>query len=86
MIIRAAEPISAAKKMIKKDNIESKVLIGKAGALLSFRRSGTLRRAGYIEAGVPFNQTITVGGQNIQYTAYKFADGLINIGRIHGVK
>jgi len=40
----------------------------------------------FIEVGKPFNQVITVNGQSIQYTAYKFSDGTINIGRIHGVK
>ena len=45
-VIRAVEPISAAKKMIKKDNIESKVLIGKVGALLLQRRKRSFRRAG----------------------------------------
>lgn len=40
----------------------------------------------YIKAGNPFNQIIVVGGQRIQYTAYKLPDGIINVGRIHGVK
>jgi len=39
-----------------------------------------------VVAGKPFNQIIEVAGQKIQYTAFKFQDGMINIGRIHGVK
>jgi RHS repeat-associated protein len=35
--------------------------------------------------GKPFNQIINVQGKNIQYTAYKLADGSFNIGRIHGI-
>ena len=41
--------------------------------------------ASQITPGQPFNQVIVVGGQRIQYTAYKLSDGTINIGRIHGV-
>jgi RHS repeat-associated core domain len=40
----------------------------------------------FIENGKPFNQTVIVNGQRIQYTAYKLPNGIINIGRIHGVK
>jgi len=36
--------------------------------------------------GKPFNQIIEIGGQKIQYTAFKLSDGTFNIGRIHGVK
>lgn len=39
-----------------------------------------------ITTGKPFNQIIEIGGQKIQYTAFKFPDGTINIGRIHGIK
>ncbi|MDD7888278.1 RHS repeat-associated core domain-containing protein [Flavivirga sp. 57AJ16] len=35
-----------------------------------------------IVKGKPFNKIITVGGQQIQYTAYKLPSGLINVGRI----
>lgn len=42
--------------------------------------------ASQVVAGKPFNQIIEVGGQRIQYTAYKLSDGTINVGRIHGVK
>jgi hypothetical protein len=38
-----------------------------------------------IVAGKPFNQIIEIGGQRIQYTAFKLPDGTFNIGRIHGV-
>jgi hypothetical protein len=40
----------------------------------------------YIKTGVPFNQTIVISGQRIQYTAYKLPNGIINVGRIHGIK
>jgi len=47
VIFQAAEPtISAAKKMIKKDNIESKVFIGKSGDLLLRRRKQELPPSG----------------------------------------
>ncbi|MFV0291022.1 MAG: RHS repeat domain-containing protein [Mangrovibacterium sp.] len=36
--------------------------------------------------GKPFNQIIEIGGQKIQYTAFKLSDGTFNIGRIHGIK
>lgn len=36
--------------------------------------------------GKPFNQVIEIGGQKIQYTAFEISDGVINIGRIHGIK
>lgn len=39
-----------------------------------------------VKPGKPFNQVIEVGGQRIQYTAYQLENGVINIGRIHGVK
>ena len=39
-----------------------------------------------IVKGQPFNQTIVVAGQRIQYTAFKLENGTVNIGRIHGVK
>lgn len=39
-----------------------------------------------IAPGKPVNQIIEVAGQRIQYTAFKFEDGTIHIGRIHGVK
>ena len=41
--------------------------------------------ASQIQAGKPFNQIIEVGGQKLQYTAFKLADGTINVGRIHPV-
>jgi len=37
-----------------------------------------------ITPGKPFNQVIEVGGQRIQYTAFKLPDGTVNVGRIHG--
>ena len=39
-----------------------------------------------VVAGRPFNQIIKIGGQRIQYSAFKFSDGTFNIGRIHGIK
>ena len=39
-----------------------------------------------IEPGVPFNQTVIVNNLSIQYTAYKLPNGIINVGRIHGIK
>jgi hypothetical protein len=39
-----------------------------------------------VVAGKPFNQIIEIGGQRIQYSAFKLSDGTFNIGRIHGVK
>jgi hypothetical protein len=41
--------------------------------------------ASQIVAGKPYNKVITVEGRQIQYTAYKLLNGVINIGRIHGV-
>jgi RHS repeat-associated protein len=38
-----------------------------------------------IQVGKPFNQIIEVGGQKLQYTAYKLSDETINVGRIHPV-
>jgi hypothetical protein len=38
-----------------------------------------------IETGKPLNCIIKVAGKEIQYTAYKLANGTINIGRIHGI-
>ena len=38
-----------------------------------------------VVAGKPFNQIIEIGGQRIQYTAFKLSDGTFNIGRIHGI-
>jgi len=40
--------------------------------------------ASQITPGKPFNQVIEVGGQRMQYTAFKLQDGTINVGRIHG--
>lgn len=40
--------------------------------------------ASQITPGKPFVQIIEVGGQRIQYTAFKLPDGMINVGRIHG--
>jgi hypothetical protein len=40
--------------------------------------------ASQITSGKPFNQIIEVGGQRIQYTAFKLPDGTLNVGRIHG--
>ncbi|HYW12619.1 MAG TPA: RHS repeat-associated core domain-containing protein [Longimicrobium sp.] len=40
---------------------------------------------GQLQPGKPLNQIITIAGQRIQYTAFRLADGVINIGRIHGV-
>lgn len=39
-----------------------------------------------IVSGRPCNQIINVAGKNLQYTAYKLSNGVINIGRIHGVR
>jgi len=39
-----------------------------------------------VVAGKPFNQIINIGGQRIQYTAFKLPNGTFNIGRIHGIK
>lgn len=39
-----------------------------------------------VVAGKPFNQIIEIGGQRVQYTAFKLSDETFNIGRIHGVK
>lgn len=39
-----------------------------------------------IVSGTPCNQIINVAGKNIQYTAYRLSNGVINIGRIHGIK
>lgn len=39
-----------------------------------------------IETSKPYNGIITIGKQKLQYTAYKLDNGIINIGRIHGVK
>jgi len=41
--------------------------------------------ASQITPGQHFNQVITVAGQRIQYTAFRLTDGIINVGRIHGV-
>ncbi len=41
--------------------------------------------ASQITTGQPFNQVISVAGQRVQYTAFRLANGVINIGRIHGV-
>ncbi len=38
--------------------------------------------ASRVVAGQPFNQTIIVVGHQITYTAYRLADGTINVGRI----
>jgi hypothetical protein len=43
-------------------------------------------QSNFVEIGRPFNQIIIVGEKYIQYTAYKLPNGIINIGRIHGVK
>jgi hypothetical protein len=40
--------------------------------------------ASQLQPGQPLNQVITVAGQQIQYTAYLLANGVINVGRIHG--
>lgn len=39
-----------------------------------------------VVAGKPFNLIIEIGGQRVQYTAFKFSDGTFNIGRIYSVK
>ena len=39
-----------------------------------------------VVAGKPLNQIVEIGGQRIQYTAFKLPDGTFNIGRIHGIK
>jgi RHS repeat-associated protein len=39
-----------------------------------------------VVAGKPFNQIIQIGGQRVQYTAFKLSDGTYNIGRIHGIQ
>ena len=41
--------------------------------------------AGQIPKGKPLNQVIEVGEKKIQYSAFRLADGTINVGRIHGV-
>ncbi|MBI3201894.1 MAG: RHS repeat-associated core domain-containing protein [Myxococcales bacterium] len=41
--------------------------------------------ASRIPAGRPLNQVIQVGGQQIQYSAFRLPNGVINVGRIHGV-
>ena len=41
--------------------------------------------ASQIVEGKPLNQVVEVAGKKIQYTAFKLADGTINVGRIHGV-
>lgn len=41
------------------------------------------KMASQMVPGRPFNQVIEVGGQRIQYTAFKLKDGTVNIGRIH---
>lgn len=41
--------------------------------------------ASSIPSGRPLNSIITVGSVQIQYSAFKLADGTINIGRIHGI-
>ena len=41
--------------------------------------------ASQLTPGQPLNQIIQVDGQRIQYTAYQLGDGVINVGRIHGV-
>lgn len=38
-----------------------------------------------VVVGKPFNQIIEIGGQKIQYTAFKLPNGVFNIGRIHGI-
>lgn len=38
-----------------------------------------------IVPGKPFVQTITVGGQKLQYNAYLLPNGVINVGRINGI-
>lgn len=38
-----------------------------------------------VVAGRPFNQIITIGGRNIQYTVFKLPNGVFNIGRIHEI-
>lgn len=38
--------------------------------------------ASRIEAGKPFNQTISVDGTQVTYTAFRLEDGSINVGRI----
>ncbi|MBK9187381.1 MAG: hypothetical protein IPM33_00340 [Phycisphaerales bacterium] len=48
-------------------------------------RSDLLINTGSIVSGSPFNQTISINGVRVQYTAYRLPDGVINVGRIHGV-
>lgn len=38
-----------------------------------------------LEVGKPLNSIIEIAGHRIQYSAFKLADGTINIGRIHGI-
>jgi RHS repeat-associated protein len=38
-----------------------------------------------LQPGKPLNQVVTVAGQRLQYTAFQLANGVINVGRIHGV-
>jgi hypothetical protein len=42
--------------------------------------------ASQLTAGKPLNQVIEVDGVRVQYTAYLVADGVANVGRIHGVR
>ncbi len=37
-----------------------------------------------LQEGKPLNEVISIGGKEIQYTAFKLSDGTINVGRIHG--
>jgi len=39
-----------------------------------------------LTVGRPLNAIIEVAGQRVQYTAYRLPNGVINIGRIHGVQ
>jgi hypothetical protein len=42
--------------------------------------------ASQIVAGKPFNAIVEVGGQRLQYTAFRLKDGTLNVGRIHPVE
>ena len=41
---------------------------------------------GIVQSAPVINQIIVVNGQRIQYTAYKLPNGIINVGRMHGIK
>lgn len=38
-----------------------------------------------LSEGKPYNGTVNVQGKTLKYTAFRIGDGVINIGRIHGI-